>query len=113
MSQAALGQALGVTFQPLQKYERGSNRVGASRLQHRAEALDMQPSCFFEGMPDQTESSGHDVANQADIPRAGKGSNSSGRLPASAIFKCAVGSQCSSSLSASTIGNVANSPVVI
>ncbi len=43
-SQQALGEAIGVTFQQVQKYEKGTNRVGASRLQQIATALDVQPS---------------------------------------------------------------------
>jgi transcriptional regulator with XRE-family HTH domain len=47
-SQQALGEAIGVTFQQVQKYEKGTNRVGASRLQQIATALEVQPSYFFE-----------------------------------------------------------------
>ena len=51
-SQQALGEAIGVTFQQVQKYEKGTNRVGASRLQQIATALEVQPSYFFDDMPD-------------------------------------------------------------
>jgi transcriptional regulator with XRE-family HTH domain len=50
MSQEALGGQIGVTFQQVQKYERGSNRVGASRLVQIACALQVQPGYFFEGI---------------------------------------------------------------
>ncbi|NKL56888.1 helix-turn-helix domain-containing protein [Rhizobium leguminosarum] len=50
-SQQALGEAIGVTFQQVQKYEKGINRVGASRLQQIATALQVQPSYFFYDMP--------------------------------------------------------------
>jgi transcriptional regulator with XRE-family HTH domain len=48
MSQTKLGTALGLTFQQVQKYEKGTNRIGASRLQHIASALQVPVSFFFE-----------------------------------------------------------------
>ncbi len=51
MSQEKLADALGVTFQQIQKYEKGANRVGASRLQQIASALRVEVSFFFEGLP--------------------------------------------------------------
>src|SRR5436189_4358590 len=51
MSQIQLGDALGLSFQQVQKYERGSNRVGASRLQHIAAILQVPVSFFFEEVP--------------------------------------------------------------
>ncbi len=50
-SQEKLGEALGLTFQQVQKYEKGSNRIGASRLQEIAKILQAPPSFFFEGSP--------------------------------------------------------------
>ena len=50
MSQESLGKALGVTFQQVQKYERGVNRIGASRLHAMSLVLDVPISYFFEGM---------------------------------------------------------------
>ena len=50
LSQEKLGEALGVTFQQIQKYERGTNRVGASRLYDIATALDVPISFFFDDM---------------------------------------------------------------
>jgi len=47
MSQTALGRAIGVSFQQLQKYEKGVNRVGASRLRSIADTLDLPISAFF------------------------------------------------------------------
>ncbi len=55
MSQERLGEALGLTFQQIQKYERGINRVGASRLFDLARALDVQIGYFFDDMPQTTE----------------------------------------------------------
>ena len=49
MTQTELGDGLGLTFQQVQKYEKGSNRIGASRLQHIAEILQVPISFFFEG----------------------------------------------------------------
>jgi len=51
MSQDKLGDALGVTFQQVQKYEKGANRIGASRLQHIAHILQVPVAFFFEGVP--------------------------------------------------------------
>ena len=51
MSQEKLGDSLGITFQQVQKYEKGANRVGASRLQHIAEILNVPIPFFFEGSP--------------------------------------------------------------
>jgi transcriptional regulator with XRE-family HTH domain len=47
MSQSDLGVACGVTFQQIQKYEKGTNRVGGSRLKQIADALDVTPAYFF------------------------------------------------------------------
>jgi transcriptional regulator with XRE-family HTH domain len=51
MSQEKLGSALGLTFQQVQKYEKGTNRIGASRLQHISEILQVPVAFFFEGAP--------------------------------------------------------------
>ncbi|HTV33108.1 MAG TPA: helix-turn-helix transcriptional regulator [Methylocella sp.] len=51
MSQEKLGEALGLTFQQIQKYEKGTNRVSASRLKEISQVLDVPPSYFFEGAP--------------------------------------------------------------
>ena len=48
MSQERLAEQIGVTFQQVQKYEKGINRIGASRLQRIAEVLQTSPSFFFE-----------------------------------------------------------------
>ncbi len=52
MSQERLGEALGLTFQQIQKYERGVNRVGASRLFDLSRVLDVPISFFFDDMPE-------------------------------------------------------------
>jgi transcriptional regulator with XRE-family HTH domain len=51
MSQELLGDALGLTFQQVQKYEKGTNRISASRLQHISQILQVPVTFFFEGAP--------------------------------------------------------------
>ena len=51
MSQEKLGEHLGITFQQIQKYEKGSNRIGASRLQAIARVLSVPVAFFFEDAP--------------------------------------------------------------
>ena len=51
ISQEKLGQALGLTFQQVQKYEKGMNCIGASRLQHISDILQVPAAFFFEGAP--------------------------------------------------------------
>ena len=51
MSQEKLGEALGITFQQVQKYEKGSNRIGASRLQNISDVLNVPVAYFFEDAP--------------------------------------------------------------
>ena len=51
MSQERLGEALGLTFQQVQKYEKGANRIGASRLQEIARILNVEIEYFFQGAP--------------------------------------------------------------
>lgn len=52
MSQEDMGDALGLTFQQVQKYEKGTNRMGASRLQQIATVVGVSIGFFFEGLPD-------------------------------------------------------------
>ena len=59
------GEALEVTFQQIQKYEKGANRIGASRLQQLARVLDVTPAFFFEGAP-QGEMAASGVAETPD-----------------------------------------------
>jgi transcriptional regulator with XRE-family HTH domain len=51
MSQEKLGEALGLTFQQVQKYEKGTNRVGASRIKQISEILQVPVSFLFDGGP--------------------------------------------------------------
>jgi transcriptional regulator with XRE-family HTH domain len=55
MSQERLGELLGVTFHQVQKYEKGANRVGASRLYEIAQALDVAVQFFFDDLPGASE----------------------------------------------------------
>jgi transcriptional regulator with XRE-family HTH domain len=64
MSQEKLGEALGLTFQQVQKYEKGTNRIGASRLQQISAILQVPVSFFFEGAP----SVGISVPGMSDAP---------------------------------------------
>jgi transcriptional regulator with XRE-family HTH domain len=51
MSQTSLGNALGLTFQQVQKYEKGTNRISASKLQQISLILQVPVAFFFDGMP--------------------------------------------------------------
>jgi len=53
LSQEKLGEAVGLTFQQIQKYERGANRIGASRMYDLSHVLDVPVSFFFKDMPDE------------------------------------------------------------
>ena len=64
MSQERLGEALGLTFQQVQKYERGANRVGASRLFDLSRVLDVPISFFFDDMPDSLAANFGGVTNR-------------------------------------------------
>jgi len=55
MTQGKLGEAIGLTFQQLQKYERGANRVSASKLWQMSEVLDVPVSFFFDDMPERVK----------------------------------------------------------
>lgn len=57
MSQEKLGERIGLTFQQIQKYERGANRVGASRLYDLSRVLEVPVGFFFDDMPDEITSS--------------------------------------------------------
>ena len=68
MSQEKLGQTLGVTFQQVQKYEKGTNRIGASRLQHIADVLGVSVDFLFEGAPRLEGPAGEEAAGFAEAP---------------------------------------------
>ena len=58
MSQEKLGEACGITFQQIQKYEKGTNRMGASRLHHIARVLDVPIEFFYEGASSDQDANG-------------------------------------------------------
>jgi len=68
MSQEKLGDALGLTFQQVQKYEKGTNRIGASRLQQIAHILQVQVSFFFEGAPNVPSGGRQEGLSEAPSP---------------------------------------------
>jgi transcriptional regulator with XRE-family HTH domain len=68
MSQEKLGDALGLTFQQVQKYEKGTNRIGASRLQHISNILQVSVAFFFEGAPNVQSGTRHDNVGEAPSP---------------------------------------------
>jgi len=65
MSQEKLGEAIGLTFQQIQKYERGTNRIGASRLYDLSRVLDVPVSFFFDDMPEAVD------GKEATVPAEG------------------------------------------
>ncbi len=68
MSQEKLGEALNLTFQQVQKYEKGTNRIGASRLQQISKTLNVPAAYFFDGAPPfeaGTESISHSAVAEA------------------------------------------------
>ncbi len=67
MSQTNVADALGLTFQQLQKYEKGANRISASRLQHLAHVFQVPVSFFFEGAPHVP--GGHHAQTDAPSPQ--------------------------------------------
>ncbi len=61
-SQEEIAKALGLTFQQVQKYEKGANRISASRLQQLCKVLSVPVPFFFEGLPDTPEVDGESTA---------------------------------------------------
>ncbi len=66
MSQETIGTAIGVTFQQIQKYERGINRMGASRLYDFSKLLNVPVSYFFEGLSQGNEQAVYNVQGMAE-----------------------------------------------
>ena len=75
MSQEKLGEAIGLTFQQVQKYERAANRIGASRLFDLSRVLDVPVSFFFDDMADavQAQSPAHVIKGVSDLPESPAG----------------------------------------
>ena len=72
LSQEKLGEAVGLTFQQIQKYERGANRIGASRLFEFSRILDVPVSFFFDDMNERAKAGGirHEAQGLGDQPQA-------------------------------------------
>ncbi|GAK34758.1 hypothetical protein JCM17846_02170 [Iodidimonas nitroreducens] len=68
MSQEKLGDALGLTFQQIQKYERGANRIGSSRLFKLSQILDVPVSFFFDDMPDDVQKANRGLSDTPSEP---------------------------------------------
>lgn len=66
MSQEKLGELLGITFQQVQKYEKGTNRISASRLFYAAKTLGVPVQFFFEGIPGVEEAPGFGERREED-----------------------------------------------
>ena len=77
MSEEKLGEAIGVTFQQVQKYERGSNRIGAGRLLELARVLDVPIFFFYDDVdpvrapPVEAPETGDGILEQEETNRAG------------------------------------------
>ncbi|MGE7416106.1 helix-turn-helix domain-containing protein [Methylobacterium tarhaniae] len=70
VSQEKLGDALGVTFQQIQKYEKGTNRISASRLRQIADMLNVPVSFFYEGAPRQDGARGEEGGAEPALDHA-------------------------------------------
>lgn len=68
MSQEKLAEQLGITFQQVQKYEKGTNRVGGSRMVQIAAALNVPPSWFFPATAESRERPMSEYASIIDLP---------------------------------------------
>ena len=66
MSQERLGELLGITFQQVQKYEKGSNRISASRLFYASKTLGVPVQFFYDGLPGSEGSDGLREASSGD-----------------------------------------------
>ncbi|MBY0355932.1 MAG: helix-turn-helix domain-containing protein [Rickettsiales bacterium] len=75
MSQEALGRAIGVTFQQIQKYERGVNRMGSSRLFDFARILNVPVAFYFEGYEDEQQEKSEAAAMSAAYPGLNDGAD--------------------------------------
>jgi transcriptional regulator with XRE-family HTH domain len=101
MSQTALADALGITFQQVQKYENGTNRVSASRLQQISSFLQVPISFFFDGLPEPPNKSAKKLP-----PRLQAMSSSSSPLPTvSRSSRPTLGSKAHSSAQPSSISS--------
>jgi transcriptional regulator with XRE-family HTH domain len=84
MSQQLLGEHIDLTFQQIQKYEKGTNRIGASRIQQIGKALEVPASYFFEGAPDGWEG---EATNQIPLAHLEMLSTREGKLLVSSFAR--------------------------
>ncbi|MBI3672529.1 MAG: helix-turn-helix transcriptional regulator [Rhizobiales bacterium] len=70
MSQEKLGELLGITFQQVQKYEKGSNRISASRLYYAAKTLGVPVQFFYDDLPGMDEAAGFGESRDSDTVMA-------------------------------------------
>ena len=70
MSQERLGELLGLTFQQVQKYEKGTNRIGASRLHHIARSLGVPVQFFFDDLADEDRGGARQGAGFSEVNEA-------------------------------------------
>ena len=68
LSQEKLGNAVGLTFQQIQKYEKGANRIGAGRLYQFSQILDIPVSFFYDDMPGETSNAGPGLSENDRVP---------------------------------------------
>lgn len=87
MSQEKLGESLGITFQQIQKYEKGTNRVGASRLQAIGSILKVPVSFFFEGMASDDDAVGGFTEDASVMAGIGHASSAEGLQLNRAFFR--------------------------
>ncbi len=73
LSQTDLGKLVGLTFQQIQKYENGANRIGASRLWHLSQILELPVSYFFEGLESGKRLDADDAETAENIRRKSLG----------------------------------------
>jgi len=68
LSQEKLGNAVGLTFQQIQKYERGANRIGAGRLYEFSRILEVPVSFFYDDMPGETQANSPGLSEGGHVP---------------------------------------------
>lgn len=73
LSQEKLADAIGLTFQQVQKYEKGTNRISSSRLMQIASALDVPPTYFFDKAPTAAKITASEQRSQCGLPNPSVG----------------------------------------
>src|SRR5690242_6679820 len=91
ISQTELGDSIGVTFQQVQKYEQGKNRLAGSRMAKAAKALKVSPAYFFDGGPGVGRTDGDDTAEWLARPDANKALQAFVRIKSRGVRQAVVG----------------------